>query len=109
MIVWRNGLGRCGGLSPGGCKAARVRNGRGPFPIIGKQLDQLVGSSRGQSIQNVHQIGEGFHVIQLAGGDQAEVDRGRLAPARTDNFLPVLTSDGYAAMSAPEVAIALLL
>jgi hypothetical protein len=48
---------------------------------VREQLDELVAGCVGQSAQDVNQIREGFDVVHLAGGDEAEMNRGRFAAA----------------------------
>ncbi len=44
-----------------------------------KQFGQAVVRMAGDAVQHVPQVGEGFNVMTLAGGNQAEEDRGGAA------------------------------
>jgi len=69
--------------------------GVGLEPAVGEEGVELVGRGDGRkSGEEVAEVGEGFDVVGLAGGDQTEEDRGATAAGFAGDEEPVLAADG---------------
>ena len=61
-------------------------------PVIGEQGVEVCGrgDGGGQAGEDVAEVGEGLDLVRFAGGDQAEEDRGAVAPRFAGHEEPVL-------------------
>ena len=57
-------------------------SGRHKLPVERKQLMETIDAVRAEAAQHVLEVGQGFDMVELAGLDEREGDRGGVATAR---------------------------
>lgn len=83
----------------GGAVEANGLGGPRP-PTVWHELGQVFGRCCWQPVEDVDQIGERFHGVHLARGDEAEVCRRGASTTLAADHLPILATNGDAAMCA---------
>src|SRR5437879_10512018 len=95
-IRYRSRLAACGrlatSLASSGSNGVKLTAG---LPVKRQQFRQAIDAVLVDALQNVAQVGVGFHAHQFARFDQAEDDGGGLAAALGGSEQPCLPSDGH--------------